>query len=141
LRYPYEVRDAKDYFDDIPDVTLASDMVKLAEHILQSKAASFDPSKFVDRYEQALVEMLKHKQAGIPAPREQKITGSPNVINLMDALRRSISGDRVTAQPQPAKKGRKRVEGQREMLLPIGGKREKDKQAAAKPAARRKKAG
>jgi hypothetical protein len=65
LRYPYEIRDAKEYFDDIPNVKVEPDMLKLAEHILQSKAADFDPSQFVDRYEEAVVEMLKKKQAGI----------------------------------------------------------------------------
>ena len=70
--YPrlYEVRDAKDYFDEIPDITVAPDMLKLAEHILQSKEGDFDPSEFVDHYEQAVVKMLRKKQAGIPAARE-----------------------------------------------------------------------
>jgi hypothetical protein len=55
LRYPYEIRDAKEYFDDIPNVKVAPDMLKLAEHILQSKKADFDPSQFVDHYEDAVV--------------------------------------------------------------------------------------
>ena len=52
LRYPYEMRDAKEYFDDIPNVKVEPDMLKLAEHILQSKTADFDPSQFVDHYEE-----------------------------------------------------------------------------------------
>src|ERR1700733_11790682 len=48
LRYSYEIRDAKEYFDDIPDVKVEPDMLKLAQHILQSKATDFDPSQFVD---------------------------------------------------------------------------------------------
>ena len=67
LRYPYEIRDSKEYFDDIPNVKVAPDMRKLAEHILKTKEADFDPSQFVDHYEEAVVEMLKKKQAGIPA--------------------------------------------------------------------------
>src|SRR3984885_6318157 len=66
LRYPYEVRDSKEYFGDIPNVKVTPDMLKLAEHILESKEADFDPSQFVDHYEEAVVEMLKKKQAGIP---------------------------------------------------------------------------
>src|SRR3984885_3819180 len=66
LRYPYEVRDTKEYFGDIPNVKVTPDMLKLAEHILESKEADFDPSQFVDHYEEAVVEMLKKKQAGIP---------------------------------------------------------------------------
>ena len=61
LRYPYEIRDAKEYFDDIPDVKVEPDMLKLAQHILQSKATDFDPSQFVDHYEEAVVDMLKKK--------------------------------------------------------------------------------
>ena len=71
LRYPYEIRDAKEYFDDIPNVKVEPDMLKLAEHILQSKATDFDPSQFVDHYEEAVVEMLKKKQAGLPVSRER----------------------------------------------------------------------
>jgi DNA end-binding protein Ku len=141
LRYPYEIRDAKEYFDDIPNVKVAPDMLKLAEHILQNKAAEFDPSQFVDHYEEAVVEMLKKKQAGIPAPREDAAARAPNVVNLMDALRRSIAQEKRA--PATPKKGRKRIEGQAEMLLPIAGK--KGKQTAvkpvAKPTARQKKAG
>ena len=51
LRYPYEVREAEDYFDDLPDIKVPADMLKLAEHILESKAAEFDPSHFEDHYE------------------------------------------------------------------------------------------
>jgi DNA end-binding protein Ku len=132
LRYPYEIRDAKEYFDDIPNVKVAPDMLKLAEHILQSKAADFDPSQFVDHYEQALIEMLKKKEAGIPTPREHAAPRPQNVVNLMDALRRSIAQKKRGSAPP--KKGRKRIEGQAEMLLPIPGK--KGKEVAAKPAAR-----
>jgi DNA end-binding protein Ku len=142
LRYPYEIRDSKEYFDDIPDMKIAPDMLKLAEHILQGKAADFDPSKFEDHYEQAVVEMLKKKQAGIPTPREHAEARPPNVVNLMEALRRSVAEEKgATAQP---KKGRKRIKGQTEMLLPIAGKRGKEAAATkpvARPSARQKKAG
>ena len=141
LRYPYEIRDAKEYFDDIPNVKIAPDMLKLAEHIVASKTAHFDPSKFVDHYEEAVVEMLKKKQAGIPASREHPAPRAPNVVNLMEALRRSITQDKRA--PAAPKKGRKRIEGQAEMLLPIPGK--KGKEVATKPtarlSARQKKAG
>ncbi len=132
LRYPYEIRDSKEYFDDIPNVKVAPDMLKLAEHILESKEADFDPSQFRDRYEEAVVEMLKKKQAGMPAPREHAAPRPQNVVNLMDALKRSIAEEKRASAPP--KKGRKRVEGQTEMLLPIAGK--KGKEAAVKPVAR-----
>jgi DNA end-binding protein Ku len=132
LRYPYEIRAAKDYFDEIPSVQLESDMLKLAEHILRSKARDFDPSQFVDRYEEAVVEMLKQKQTGMPVSREQVAPQPQNVVNLMDALRRSIAKEE--AATTPPKKGRKRTEGQSEMLLPIPGR--KGKETVAKPTGR-----
>ncbi len=141
LRSPYEMRDSKDYFDDIPDVKVESDMLKLAEHILQSKAADFEPSQFVDRYEEAVLTMLKKKQAGLPVSRERAAPQPQNVVNLMDALRRSIAEDKALSAPP--KKGRKRSAGQGEMLLPISAK--KGKEAVARPAerarARQKRAG
>jgi DNA end-binding protein Ku len=132
LRYPYEIRDAKEYFDDIPDMKVEPDMLKLAQHILQSKATDFDPSQFVDHYEEAVVEMLKKKQAGLPVSREHAAPQPQNAVNLMDALRRSIAEEKAT--PTPPNKGRRRIEGQGEMLLPIPGR--KGKQATAKPAER-----
>jgi DNA end-binding protein Ku len=140
LRYPYEIRDAKEYFDEIPDVKIAPDMLKLAQHILKTKEGDFDPSEFVDHYEEAVVEMLKKKQAGIKVPTAKASDPPRNVINLMDALRRSVASEK--APRSQAKKGKKRIEGQREMLLTIPGKKGKE---LAKPApraiARQKKAG
>ena len=138
LRYPYELRDSAEYFDDLPSVKVAPDMLKLAQHILETKEADFDPSQFVDHYEEAVVEMLKKKQAGVATPKGKASEPPRNVINLMDALKKSIADK--GARPQ-AKKGKKRIEGQREMLLPITGKKGKE---AAKPEARpatRRKAG
>jgi DNA end-binding protein Ku len=91
LRYPYEVRNADEYFADIPDIHVPDDMRILAEHILESKATNFDPSHFEDGYESALIEMLNRRQAGVPTPKPAVQPRSPsNVINLIDALRRSI---------------------------------------------------
>ena len=90
LRYPYEVRDAGDYFDDIKSPKVTKDMVELAGHILDSKAAHFDPSKFKDEYETALKALVRRKAAGKPikaAAREEKPS---NVVNLMDALKQSL---------------------------------------------------
>ena len=148
LRYAYEVRPASEYFDDIEDIKVSGEMLKLAEHILETKAAEFDPETFVDSYEDAVVKMLQKKQAGIAVPKERAADAPRNVINLMDALRKSVESGKRTkpaAKAAPAekaaaaKKGKKRVEGQREMLLPIAGKKAREAaKAAAKPAARRK---
>jgi DNA end-binding protein Ku len=150
LRYPYEVRDSKDYFYDIPDVKLAPDMLKLAEHILQSKETTFDPSQFVDRYEQAVLQLLEKKQQGMPAPKAAPFVAPTNVVSLMDALRRSIAEESkagaapktAAATPAPMtvttkpKKGKQRIGGQGELLLPIAGRKgqPKDKiESAAYP--------
>ncbi len=96
LRYPYEVRDEKDYFDDIPDEKVPKDMLQLAQHIVDTKKGHFKPEKFEDQYEDALKELLKKKQAGekIEAPKER---APAKVINLMDALRRSVETERGAA--------------------------------------------
>jgi DNA end-binding protein Ku len=147
LHYDYEVRKADDYFDDIPDVKIPNDMLKLAEHIVESKEGDFQPDLFVDHYETALVEVIRKKQAHVPLKKSaDKVAAPKNVINLMDALRRSVQGGDAkpaakAAAPTPkatGKKGKKRVEGQREMLLPIAGKKKEAAKETAKPAARRK---
>jgi DNA end-binding protein Ku len=142
LHYAYEVRKPNEYFDDIPDVKVPGEMLKLAEHILDTKTGDFDPTEFEDHYETALMELLRKKQAGFKPPKgKEQPAARPNVINLMDALRRSVEAGRKSV---PAgKKARKRIEGQSEMLLPIAGKKAA-KDEARKPArssARQKKAG
>jgi len=89
LRYPYEVRKEEDYFDDIPDEKIPKDMLDLASHIVKTKEGHFDPSNFDDRYEDALKDLLKKKQEGKPIERPERREPT-NVVNLMDALRRSI---------------------------------------------------
>jgi DNA end-binding protein Ku len=93
LRYAYEVRDAKGYFEDVPELKLPKEMRDLAAHIVDSKAGHFDPASFEDRYETALVEMLRAKQAGrvIQQPKDEPTPA--RVVNLMDALRASIGSD------------------------------------------------
>jgi DNA end-binding protein Ku len=136
LRYPYEVRDSKDYLYDIPEVKIAPDMLTLAEHILKSKETKFDPSKFVDRYEQAVLQLLEKKQQGMPAPMAAPFVAPTNVVSLMDALRGSIAEDAKAAAPKKAatpqpQKGKKRIAGQVELLLPIAGRKEPPKADSA----------
>jgi len=100
LRYPYEVRKAEDYFCDLPDLAIAADMRRLAELILDSKAAAFDPTTFRDRYEEALLAHLKAKQAGTVPQRRQTFAPPQRVVNLMEALRRSIAEDTKRAVPR-----------------------------------------
>ncbi len=125
LRYPYEVRDEKEYFDDIQDVKVTKDMLDLAKHIVAQKTATFEPGKFEDHYEAALAELINAKRQGKaigPKPRPK----GENVVDLMDALKKSLANE----TPAKGKKPRKATAGQKEMLLPIAGKKLAEKKAA-----------
>ncbi|MBR0717678.1 Ku protein [Bradyrhizobium liaoningense] len=126
LRYPYEVRSEKDYFDDIQDVKLTKDMLDLAKHIVEKKSGAFEPEMFEDHYETALIDLINKKRNGLPVAKAAPKTAG-NVINLMDALKKSLASEKEAAPAVAkangkAKKTKKRIEGQREMLLPIAGK-------------------
>src|SRR5437763_9709568 len=101
LRYPYEVRNEADYFDDIPEEKIPKDMLDLASHIVKTKAGHFDSDKFEDRYEDALKELLKKKQEGKPIERPEPPKPT-NVVNLMDALRQSVEASGAST-PSKAK--------------------------------------
>ena len=102
LRYPYEVRSEKEYFDDIQDVKITKDMLDLAKHIVEQKSGSFEPEQFEDRYESALVELINQKRNGMkPAAKAAPKSGG-NVINLMDALKRSLANEKQAAPRRKA---------------------------------------
>lgn len=108
LRYPYELREPNAYFRSIHKKRMPRDMVSLAAHILDSKSGHFDPSKFKDQYENALKALVRRKAKGKPIepPREKEETG--DVINLMEALRRSVSGNKGR-RPRRATKSKRRA--------------------------------
>jgi DNA end-binding protein Ku len=103
LRYPYEIRDEKNYFGDIPSERVTKDMLELASHIVKTKTGHFNPKKFEDHYEDALKDLLRKKEEGekIEIPRERE---PAKVINLMDALRRSARGERRSVDHLPARR-------------------------------------
>jgi DNA end-binding protein Ku len=101
-----EVRDEDKVFDEISEIKYPKEMKDLAAHIIESKAAHFDPEQFDDRYEEAVTELLKSKQAGKPM-KEEPSKQSSNVVNLMDALKRSVSAEKAGSankKAAPAKK-------------------------------------
>jgi len=133
LRYPYEVRSEAEYFDEIQDVKVTKDMLDLAKHIVNQKSGRFEPEKFEDHYETALVDLIKRKRSGKPITPKERPAAS-NVVDLMEALRRSVGQEAAPAKAgKPVKKPRKASSGQKEMLMPIEGKKPKET-AAKKPA-------
>jgi DNA end-binding protein Ku len=82
LRYPYEVRSEEEYFDDIQDVKVTKDMLDLAKHIVNQKAGRFEPDKFEDQYETALVDLINQKRAGKPTTPKERPRGE-NVVDLI----------------------------------------------------------
>jgi DNA end-binding protein Ku len=120
LHYPYEIRGEESVFEDIPDMKLPDQMVGLAKEIIDKMSGEFEPDKFEDRYENAMIELIRSKQSGLPAPTEKAPARPANVVNLMDALRRSIeegggkakpekAGKRVAAEAAPARKRAKKA--------------------------------
>jgi DNA end-binding protein Ku len=103
LRYPYEVRAADEYFDEIQDVKVTKDMLDLARRIVNQKSGRFDPEKFEDHYETALVDLINQKRAGKPITPKERPAGG-NVVDLMEALRRSVGGAEPAKPSKPSKK-------------------------------------
>jgi len=117
LRYKSEVRKEDAYFDEIPTVKVPNDMLELAEHILAQKKGHFDPAKFEDRYEDALSTLIKAKRAGKEPPTSPSPKPS-NVINLMDALRRSVKGGKSEAAPKSGRTTAKRASAKKKTTKP-----------------------
>ena len=131
------MRSEQEYFDEIQDVKVTKDMLDLAKHIVNQKSGSFEPEKFEDHYETALVDLINQKRAGKPITPKERPRGE-NVVDLMEALRRSLGGKAAESEAakKPAKKPRKAAAGQKEMLMPIAGKKPAKESAAKKPSRR-----
>jgi DNA end-binding protein Ku len=106
LRYSNEVRSPEHYFSEIPRMKLPTEMMKLAQHIIRTKSAKFDPSMLEDHYRTALVRILRKKQGKRPTHGPAVKPSQENVINLMDALRQSIAAERP-AKPSAKRGGAK----------------------------------
>jgi DNA end-binding protein Ku len=107
LRYPYEVRNEKSYFDDIPDEKVPKDMLELASHIMETKRGKFDPKRFEDHYEDALKDLLRKKKKGEKIERPKETAAPSNVVDLMEALRQSIGASRHRKPPAHGKAARR----------------------------------
>jgi DNA end-binding protein Ku len=102
MRYAEELRDPAKYFGDIKKVAVDEDQLSLAKELIKRKAAKFVPEKFKDEYEAALREMIEAKVKHAPIPRDEPAPKSAKVINLMDALRKSVRGDAPAAAKKKA---------------------------------------
>lgn len=109
LRYDSTVRQPDTVFDEIKAVKLDKEMIELAQHIIDKKATTFDPSEFDDKYEEALIELIRAKKAGRKAPRARPAAKPSNVVNLFDALKKSLAADNDERAPSAkATKGSKK---------------------------------
>jgi len=105
MRYEEELRKPAEYFSDIKKVKIDHDSLELAESLIKKRTAKFDPSKFTDTYETALKELVEAKLKHLPIPQEEPAAPRRGqVINLMDALRKSVAGEAESAAKLPKKK-------------------------------------
>jgi len=100
LRYNEELRKPAEYFSEIKKTEVDADQLSLAKELIQRKAAPFAPEKFHDEYEAALKQMVEAKVNNAPLPKDEPAFRSGKVVNLMDALRKSIKGDEPEAPPK-----------------------------------------
>jgi DNA end-binding protein Ku len=99
LRYPEELRRPEDFFDEVPSIKPEKEMVDLAVQLIGKKSAAFKPEQFQDHYATALRELVQQKLKGrkIIAPSEEARPKGGNVVDLMEALRKSVSGGKTAA--------------------------------------------
>ncbi len=128
LRFDYELRSPREAFQGIGKVKAKTEMLELARHIIDTKRGEYDPTKFGDRYDKALAELVRAKLAGKPIE-TRKRREPAKVIDLMEALRKSAA---VTAAKTPGAGKSKRKE------KPATGKSVRRKRAASHAAKRRR---
>jgi DNA end-binding protein Ku len=131
LRYADEVKKAAPFFDEIGKTEIDEDQLDMAEMLIKKKTAPLDMSKFNDSYETAVKELVAAKLADKPLPKDEEEEPRGNVINLMDALKRSLSGDAEEEKPAPKKASTRRTAAPK-AEAPKG-----EPKAAAKPAPKR----
>ena len=105
LNFDYEVRSEEEAFEDIPEIEVTGEMLELASHIIDTKKGSFDAAAFDDRYEAALVELVKAKVEGKPLPKKQPVR-EEKVVDLMQALRESAGMSKPKAAPKAKAKSK-----------------------------------
>jgi DNA end-binding protein Ku len=108
LRYNHEVRDEASYFAEIPELKLPEEILRVAEHIVETKMSDFDPAFLEDRYRTVLISKLKEKRAELPRKAVAAAPSAQNVISLMDVLKRSLAAEQPVARTLPTKPATRR---------------------------------
>jgi DNA end-binding protein Ku len=143
MRYAQELRKADEYFAAIPAGTIDEEQLDLAKELIRRNTRKFDPEKFNDQYEVALRELIDAKIQHMPVPKEQPAAKTAKVINLMDALRKSVQSNAAQqskqAQP-PAPEPTRRSAGTRKLAVVGNRAGRKPVKSAAASATRRKSA-
>jgi len=103
LEFDYEVRSPAEAFRDISEAKIDKEMLDLAKHIISTKQGTFDPKAFDDRYEAALEDVVRAKLEGRAIP-ARKPAPAANVVDLMDALRRSAAADSTSGKAAKSEK-------------------------------------
>jgi DNA end-binding protein Ku len=103
LRYPAEIRQAGSYFDDLADVKVDDAQIALARQLIENKAAEFNPATFTDRYQAALLDVIKAKVNGGQPIQVTPAAAVGQVINLVDALKQSVAETAKRKNGSPAR--------------------------------------
>jgi Ku protein len=109
LRYSHEVRDEASYFANIPKLKLPDEMLRVAEHIVETKQSDFDLTFLEDRYRTVLISKLKEKHAELPRKVVAATPSAQNVISLMDVLKRSLAAEQPVARTSATKPAPRRI--------------------------------
>ncbi len=139
LRFPYEIKDAGEVFGAIPKTAVPAEMLALADHIIDTKKRDFEPDRFVDRYESALRDLIAAKRKGVSPKHAAEAEAPSNVVDLMEALRRSVAGQPTGSSDKTAAKGKAAPAAKKAAAAKAhtGDKRKTGEALGAKPATKR----
>lgn len=108
LRYAYEVREAEKYFEDVPEkIAIDEEQLELAEHLIEKKSKKFEPKAFKDNYQEGLLEIIEAKLKGNKVKKSGESAKEDNVVNIVDALKRSLEQADKNAKKTTKKKSTK----------------------------------
>ena len=138
LRYPQELRNPAEYFAEVQAVKIDEDQLTLAKELIQRKTSRFNPKQFSDEYEDALRAMIAAKVKHVPMPKMPSAAKPAKVVNLMDALRKSLHGAEGQAAKKPVKRaGLPQTQGRNKKLSLVNPSRTNGSRSTASAKKRR----